>query len=100
MEVTIGDKTFRLRELTFGDLLSIIEAGTENVFDPSGAVRQVTNIKKLSIAIIKYCVEGVADASGVRRLTEQDILSMPAAVAVRLVDECRRLNPFLAMAST
>lgn len=100
LDVQVDGRTFRLRELTFGDLLAIIESGTENVFDATGNVRQVTNVRKMSLAILKHCVDGTVESGVFRKLSEQEILSLPARVAVRLIDECRKLNPFLALSTS
>lgn len=100
VEINIGGRLFRLRELTFGDLLAIIEAGTENIFDPSGNVRQVVNARKISSAILKHCVDSVVESGVARKLNDQELLALPAQTAIELIEECRKINPFLSAVRT
>ena len=83
MEVMIGDKKVVVRELSFGELLRIMEKATENVVI-AGEVKQVVNRTKLVAELVKASVEG---------MTHGEIMELPASLASKLIDAVMKVNP-------
>lgn len=97
--VELGGRRYRIRELTYGEVLEYMEKSTKQVVSPTGELRQVVDVVGSGLNLIRLCVE-VEDGGSFRRLTEQEIRSLPGRHGIRLATECMRVNDFLGQVST
>lgn len=96
-EVEIAGRKYRVKELTYGEVLELLEASTRTVITPTGDVRQVTDLKGSGITLIRLCIE-VEDSGRYRPLTDDEIKRLPASHGMKLADECLAVNSFLRQA--
>lgn len=93
-ELEIDGRRFRIKDMTYGEVLEFIEGASKTIVTPTGDVRQVMNVAGSGLTLIRLCVE-VEDNGRFRPMTEEEIKKLPGGVGVRLVDECLTVNNFL-----
>ncbi|MEM0040314.1 hypothetical protein [Thermofilum sp.] len=95
--IEYNGRRYRVRELTFGEVVEYIESSMDNVATTSGDVKKVVNVAKANKTLLTLCVE-VEDGGQMRRLTQEEVSKLPGRLGLKLVSECMRINDFLLQA--
>jgi len=88
VEVEVEGKKFKIRELTIGEVSTILNRSMSMAVDESGRILPTFNYLEYRLSILEYCLE---DPRFDRKSGER----LPSRIAFALLEECIKLTPQL-----
>lgn len=93
-EIELMGRKYRIKEMTYGEVLEFIENASKTIVTPTGEVKQIVNYAGSGLTLIRLCIE-VEDGGRYRSMSDEEIRKLPGNVGMKLVDECFTVNNFL-----
>jgi hypothetical protein len=88
-EVEIEGRRFKIRELTLGEVSTILNRSMSMAIDDSGKILPTFNYLEYRLSILEFCLEEP-------RFDRKSGEKLPSRIAFALLEECIKLTPQLA----
>jgi hypothetical protein len=88
-EVEVEGRRFKIRELTLGEVSTILNRSMSMVVDDSGRILPTFNYLEYRLSILEFCLEEP-------RFDRKSGEKLPSRIAFSLLEECIKLTPHLA----
>ena len=88
-EVEVEGRKFRIRELTLGEVSTVLNRSMSLAIDESGRILPTFNYLEFRLSILEFCLEEP-------RFDRKSGEKLPSRVAFALLEECIKLTPQLA----